>query len=263
MKYKNWLKNKNLSKNTLIAYLSNYERWISYLNGRKPNKAIIVKYLNIHSKTHKPSSTRLMYSAIISSLRFERKWRLVEECRDIKLPSIQFSVRNVISLEEFKYVRSKIIFNDWFEERDWLIFCTLLFTGMRVTELTRFSRRGIYDGNKFLVKGKGNKYRVIYLNCYILELLSKWKWNKICISRENEILTTKQINIIIKRISKKYFNKYITSHGLRRSYATNLLRSDINIEIVRRILGHSNVNTTSKYIQYTDQEVLNTIKNIF
>lgn len=262
MKYKNWLKNKNLSKNTLIAYLSNYDKWNTYLNGRKPNKTLIVKYLNDYGKNHKPRSIRLMYSSIISILRFQKKWKLVEECRDIKLPSIQHSIRSVINICEFKEANSRMKIMNWFDQRDWLIFNTLLFTGMRVSELMRFNKKDIYDNNKFLIKGKGDKYRVIYLNNFLLDQLLNWKSNRIAISKKGKVLTTKQINIIVKRISKQYFDKHITPHGLRRSYATNLLKSNINLEIVRRNLGHSNINTTSRYIQYTDDEIISELSKV-
>ncbi len=263
MKYKSWLKNKNLSDSTLSAYLCNYKKWIDYLDNRKPNKTIIVKFISQYAKSHRPSSTRLMYATILSWLRFVKQYKLVEACRDIKLPSIQYSHRNIITLEEFREVSNKVCFKEWYEQRDWLIFCTLLFTGMRVSELTKFNKRDIYDDNKFLVQGKGDKYRVIFINDYLKKLLRKWRANRICITKDRDILTVKQINIIIKRISEEYFNKYITPHGLRRSFATNLLKSDINLEIVRRSMGHANINTTSRYIQYTDDEIVEEINKIF
>ena len=125
-----------------------------------------------------------------------------------------------------------------------------------------FNKKDIYDNNKYRILGKGNKIRTIYLNDYLVSLLDNWKPNRIAISKNNKLLTIKQINIIIKKLSSTYFNKLLTPHSLRRSFATNLLKSNINIEIVRRTLGHSNINTTSRYIQYTDDEILNEIKNL-
>ncbi len=262
MKYKSWLKNKNLSRNTLSVYLSNYKKWITYLDERKPTKTIVVKFITQYAKCHRPRSTRLMHATIISWLRFKKQYKLLEACRDIKLPSVQYSMRNIISLDEFKSIRDNLRIRGWYEQRDWLIFCTLLFTGMRVSELTKFNKRDIYDGNKFLIQGKGDKYRVIFINDYLKKLLSKWRANRICVSKDRDILTIKQINTIIKRVAQQYFNKYMTPHGLRRSFATNLLKSDINLEIVRRSMGHSNINTTSRYIQYTDDEIVVKLKTI-
>ncbi len=77
-----------------------------------------------------------------------------------------------------------------------------------------------------------------------------------------EIISIKQINSIIKRLSRKYFQKEITPHGLRRSYATNLLKNNVNIEVVKQTLGHTNINTTSRYIQITEEDIINEINKI-
>ena len=85
MKYSNYLKSKNLSKNTISIYLREYEKWQTYLNGKKPNKTMFVKYLNKYSKNHQANSTRLIYASILSIFRFEKRWTLLNQCKDIKL----------------------------------------------------------------------------------------------------------------------------------------------------------------------------------
>lgn len=52
-------------------------------------------------------------------------------------------------------------------------------------------------------------------------------------------------------------------HDLRRSYATNLLRKGIDLKTVAELLGHSNINTTSKYIHLSENELVQKIKKIF
>lgn len=262
MKYINYLKNKNLSKNTIIIYLKQYENWSKYLNYRNPNKTLFVKYINNYSKTHQPNSTHVIYSSIMSIFRFEKRWKLINQCKDIKLPKIQQSNKTIITLEEFNCVKTKIICNKKIEKRNWLIFSFLFLTGVRVSELLDFNKNKIYDGNKLKIKGKGNKVRIIFITNYLNELLSKWRPNKIPVNNKNKLITIKQINHIIKELSKKYFNKNITPHSLRRSYATNLLKNNANIEIVRKTLGHSNINTTARYFHFNDEDILNEIQKI-
>ncbi len=128
--------------------------------------------------------------------------------------------------------------------------------------MLEFNKNKIYDKNKLKIKGKGNKIRVIFLTKYLQELLLSWKANRIAINSKNKLITIKQINTIIKKMSNKYFNKELTPHDLRRSYATNLLKNNANIEIVRQTLGHSNINTTSRYIQINEEDIYKEIIKI-
>ena len=50
MNYKNWLKNKNLSENTIRIYLLYVSKFNEYLDNKKPTKKIIsnyIRFLNI------------------------------------------------------------------------------------------------------------------------------------------------------------------------------------------------------------------------
>lgn len=262
MKYSNYLKNKNLSKNTITIYLNQYKKWYEYLGEKIPNKTLFLKYINNFAKNHKPNSVRLVFSSILSIFKFEKRWKLINQCKDIKLPKIQINNKTIISLEEFNIVKNSINTKDKLEKRNWLIFSFLFLTGARVSELLEFNKNKIYDDNRLVIKGKGNKSRVIFITNYLNDLLRKWKANKIAINNKNKLITIKQINYIIKEFGKNYFNKTITPHSLRRSFATNLLKNNANIEIVRKTLGHSNINTTARYLQFNDDEILLEIKKI-
>ena len=262
MNYVTYLKNKNLSKNTIEIYSKNYKFWKTYIGNKTPTKRIFVGFIREYEKKHKAASVHLLYSSVISCLKFEKRWKLVNECRDIKLPTSESRLRTVISLEEFYKIANNINLDDWHDKRDWMIFCFMFQTGVRVSELIKIDLTKI-ENNKLCISGKGKKTRIIYINNYLNELLKNWKYKKIAISKKRKSITSKQVNILIKRLTLKYFDKCLTSHGLRRSFATNMLKSNINLEVVRRTLGHANINTTSRYIQYTDDDILCEINNIF
>lgn len=262
MKYSNYLKNKNLSKNTIKIYLKEYEKWKTYLGEKNPNKTIFVKYIKNYERDHQPNSVHLVYSSILSIFRFEKRWKLLNQCQDIKLPKIQQNNKSIITLEEYNNVKKNIILSTKLEKRNWLIFSFLFLTGVRVSELLEFNKNKIYENNKLKIKGKGNKVRVVFITNYLNEILNNWRANRIAINNKNKLITIKQINLIIKTISFKYFNKKITPHGLRRSFATNLLKNNANIEIVRKTLGHTNINTTARYLHLNDDDILKEINNI-
>ncbi len=262
MKYSNYLKNKNLSKNTIKIYSKEYEKWKLYLGDKNPNKTLFVKYIKNYSKDHQPNSVHLIYSSILSIFRFEKRWKLLNQCQDIKLPKIQQNNKSIITLEEYNNVKQSITLSTKLEKRNWLIFSFIFLTGVRVSELLEFNKNKIYENNKLKIKGKGNKIRVIFITNYLSQLLDNWRANRIAINSQNKLITIKQINLIVKTTSMKYFNKKITPHGLRRSFATNLLKNNANIEIVRKTLGHTNINTTARYLHFNDDDIFEEINNI-
>lgn len=263
MKYTTYLKNKNLSKLTINTYIRNANKWEIYLNSRKSSKKLFVNYINKYQKNHMPNSTRLIYSSILSYIKFQKKWKLYNEFKDIRLPSSTQLNKTTISLKEFNELRGvKTIEKDWYKSRDWLIFTFLLTTGIRISELTQVNKKNIKN-NCLTINGKGNKERIIYICDYLQILLRNWKANRINISKQNKQITNKQANIIIKKIGKMLFDKEITPHSLRRSYATNLLRGGVDIKTVSKMLGHTNINTTSRYIHFSSEELIDNIKHIF
>lgn len=259
--YQQYLNEKNLSQNTVRVYLIYVMKFHNEIKNNL-EKINIINFLNNFSKSHQPRSIKLMYNCIISYLKFIKEYELINELRDIRLPKIQNHLKTVIKLNEFNLVKNNIVCMNKKQNRNWLIFCILFLTGIRVSELLQIDKNKIKD-NKIYIVGKGSKTRVIYIVPYLMKLINDYDENIVATNNNKKILTTKQINVIIKNIGINYFNKEITPHSLRRSYATNLLRNNVNLEVVRKSLGHSNINTTATYLQFTDEEILDELSKTF
>jgi site-specific recombinase XerD len=50
---------------------------------------------------------------------------------------------------------------------------------------------------------------------------------------------------------------------LRRSFCTNLIKSGCNIKVIQKMMGHKSIITTSGYIFFDEEEMLDEFKKAF
>lgn len=73
---------------------------------------------------------------------------------------------------------------------------------------------------------------------------------------------TRQINAFLSNVEfLKEKDLRITSHSFRKGYITHLWEQTKNIEFVRQVIGHSNITSTSLYVQrLEDKEIAGKIE---
>ena len=83
------------------------------------------------------------------------------------------------------------------------------------------------------------------------------------------INSVSNVNCELKRLSKKYdfSNKDISTHMLRHTYATRCIESGMPAEVLQKLLGHKNIQTTINtyttiFDKYKNDEVLKSVSNI-
>ena len=163
----------------------------------------------------------------------------------------------------------------WEHKRDVSIVYLLYSSGMRISEILQLSYRDIpFQKNQIKIIGKGQRERYVVIldiverkiKDYIESLKSS---KKIEIDDDdplfikipyNEIkpLTTRDIQRSIQKLKQIYpysLPPYMTTHSLRHSFATHLLKNGLEIKKVQKLLGHSDINTTQVYLNLNDDYI--------
>ena len=74
-------------------------------------------------------------------------------------------------------------------------------------------------------------------------------------SRRNHRLSGHRIYTTVKEIAELAGLEGVTAHCLRHTCATLLLNNGLPLEDLRRLLGHSSIATTQRYVHLVDADV--------
>ena len=122
---------------------------------------------------------------------------------------------------------------------------------------------------EFMVRGKGDKPRVVFISDAAADWLEKYFAKRgtpmvPLFTRSNEPkdepdgadlrLTPRSIQRIVSKYAREAgLVKDITPHTLRHSFATELLQNGADIRSVQQMLGHASITTTQVYTHVTDR----------
>jgi len=156
------------------------------------------------------------------------------------------------------------------EER--AIFALLVTLGLRRSELVNLKVSDI-SGYRVDVIGKGDKYRPLFMQDDVLELIqqhlntrNRKDFEYVFYSRMGKPYSPESIRLKIKSLAKRagLDEKRIdelTPHSLRRTAATNLIERNVNLRTVQGFLGHASINTTLLYANITSKGVENAMRS--
>lgn len=148
-------------------------------------------------------------------------------------------------------------------EKERAIIEVLLSTGVRVSELASMQ---IDDINKSTMTvhvkhGKGNKERITYINDVALRHLlayintRKETGTVLFYNKDHEPLQDGGIRKVLYAIGNRAGVDNVHPHRFRRTFATNLSKRGMEIQLIQKLMGHSNINTTMVYIALDDTQI--------
>jgi integrase len=137
-------------------------------------------------------------------------------------------------------------------------------TGLRRAELSNLSAGDIHVTDKqmsFLVvrRGKEQKDRVVPLALALAEKLQNFTKGMSPNERLFKLNTT-SLGMKIKELALRAGMKKFHCHDLRHKFATDVLETGANIEVLRKLMGHSSIATTQVYLSATDKSLHDAIE---
>jgi len=180
-------------------------------------------------------------------------------------------IPDILSLDEQERLLDQFNLRYITPQRNQTMIQLLLNTGLRLAELTNLKWNDIdlMTGQLKVVEGKGLKDRILWLNEETLSMLGKWKqrqfkeWGRsdlVFTTRTLHSLDGKAVRSMIKTYSDKAGIKHITTHSLRHTFASDLLRETKNLRIVQKALGHADISSTQIYTHIVDEELEEALK---
>ncbi|MBR3144951.1 MAG: tyrosine recombinase XerC [Clostridia bacterium] len=156
------------------------------------------------------------------------------------------------------------------KERDYAIITLFLNCGMRLSELCGLNLSDIRDDGTLRLLGKGNKERIVYMNTACSDAVKRYiavrpndgvKYNDknaLFISRNKRRISNKTVQHIVKTYLEKagLGDRGLSTHKLRHTAATLMYQhGNVDIRVLKDILGHANLGTTQIYTHISDTQV--------
>ncbi len=160
------------------------------------------------------------------------------------------------------------------QKRDFCILTLFLNCGLRLAELCSLNIGDIKADGTMTVTGKGNKERLVYLNDACMNAINEYlsvrpnenlpypHQNALFISRNHRRISPKTVQHIVKTHLKGagLDGQGFSTHKLRHTAATLMYQhGQVDIRVLKDILGHSNLGTTQIYTHVSDRQIKNAI----
>lgn len=151
--------------------------------------------------------------------------------------------------------------------------------GLRVSELVSLPETCLnYDKQQILVRGKGNKERIVPVAPTALNAVSEYLNYRECFLKAGRrsvwLFPSKSSasghmtrdaffkNIKEAAIQAGIMPSKVSPHVLRHSFATHLLNHDVDLRSVQKMLGHEDIGTTELYTHIIPDKLIQQVQRV-
>lgn len=264
--YIDYLKNLNVSSQTIRQYYYELKKFIDFLKCNrvdvyKVDNNILFKFLN--NKT--PYSKAKVISILSSFYAYLLKQgKINENPIRIDYPKLPKKVPKYLNDDELYKVFDYILNSGNVSIRDQAIMLIFINCGLRLSEVVNLNVQDVYQ-DYLVVNGKGNKQRIVYFDNITAKILQTYigfrqkynlQNNALFVSTvDGSRLSARRIQDIVKSILKKagVYREGLSCHKLRHTYCTQLYKNGVDIFKIKELMGHSSLSTTMRYTHISNE----------
>ena len=265
---------KGLAALTVEAYQSDLTQFAGALQRREDslvgaNMESVRAYLaemrsngvEARSTGRKLSALRHFYRFLLMEGRIE-----TDPTLNIESPKLWKVLPKALSQEQVQTLVQVAEDNPRLQLRNRAMVEVLYATGLRVSELVGMQMEDLnLDAGSALVRGKGDKERIVPLGVKAVEALKVYLRNarpQLCggkqlrwvfVDVQHTKLTRQRVGQIIRQATKQEFKA--SPHMLRHSCGSHMVTHGADLRTVQTILGHADLSTTQIYTHVGDERL--------
>ncbi len=248
------MKIRNYSNKTISSYTYAVEKFLVFAGSRILDSVCVKDYIQYLLTVKEPTTVCQQIGAI----KFFFNKILHNEIQ-VPYPKKNKKIPEVLTIEEVK----KLI--DVVENPKHNLILKLMYgCGLRVSEVVNLKGNDmLFDEGLIHIKlAKGKKDRFVKIPESIKNKLESYLKiyfeNYLFPSQRGGKLTTRTIQMILKNVRKKAkISKNVHPHTLRHSFATHLLENGVDLRLIQKLLGHSDIKTTQIYLRVSNASIKN------
>jgi site-specific recombinase XerD len=261
---------RNLARRTRTEYLADLRQAIDFLTSQlqlshpsQVERRHLESFLaELDRRELKGSSRRRKVAALRSFFGYLYQNELVTTDPTAKLipPEREYFQPRVLTETEYQRLQLACAH----DVRDAAVIELILQTGLRLSEVAglkladlelpaRVNKEG--PPGAVHVRGKGRKDRTVTLNWKALKALKAWfavrpmvPDDPLFVTKFKQPLGPRGIQHLVKKCLTEAEVRGASVHSLRHTFGTHMARKGVHLQVLRKVMGHESLDTTSIYI---------------
>jgi len=277
--FHNWLVVRGMREETLRGYEMDLNQFHRFL-AKEINGPIFVNEIGVlqldafvdyltHEREVKPRTVNRKINAISTYFRYLKKNKFIEDnpAEDYERVKVADSERTFLTRDEVEKVIEAVnhpIIHYFVK--------TMANTGIRIKECIQLTLKDVdlEEGCLYVIDGKGGKNRTVPMNNHLIKELKDYLDNHrpktdslyFFALKKTGTVSEQYVNKLLKEAYLKAgINKHVTSHILRHSFASYLVKNT-NVAVIQRLLGHANIRTTSGYLHIQQDDLRQAVNTL-